>query len=152
MRIPDNVGIITRKSDASCKRTSPPQEGLTSRKRQASPPGSPERPTYARTFTGDTDCNPQPQQDIKEIPRDTWVPNPLPLDPPEIVVLPRLIVLSITNCKRQRPVRKLQGAVQTPMQLARYDRRYHNIYTIVRHRSMCPPYSLPHPVRPLQNL
>ena len=82
------VGTITRTSDASRKRASPPQEGLTSRKRQASPPGSPERPTYARTFTGDTDYNPQPQRDIQEIPRDTQIPNPIPLDPPEIVVLP----------------------------------------------------------------
>ena len=79
---------LIRTSDASRKRASPLQEGLTSRKRQASPPGSPERPTYACTFTGDTDYNPQPQRAIQEIPRDTRVPNPLPLDPPVIVVLP----------------------------------------------------------------
>ena len=87
-RIPDNVGTLTRTTDASRKRVSPPQEGLTSRKRPASPPGSPERPTYARTFTGDTNYNPQPQRVVQEIPRDTRVPNPLPLDLPEIVVLP----------------------------------------------------------------
>ena len=63
-RIPDIVETLTRTADASRKRASPPQEGLTSRKRQASPPGSPERPTYARTFIGDTDYNPQPQRDV----------------------------------------------------------------------------------------
>ena len=103
--IPDNVGTLTRTSDASRKRASPPKEGLTSRKRQASPPGSPERPTYARTFTGDTDYNPQPQWDIQEIPRDTRVPNPLQRS----WCYPQLIVLSITSCKRQRSVCKLQG-------------------------------------------
>ena len=39
-------------------------------------------------FTGDTDYNPQPQRVVQEIPRDTRVRNPLPLDPPDIVVLP----------------------------------------------------------------
>ena len=79
---------ITRTADAPRKRASPPQEGPTSRKRQASPLGSPERPTYVRTFTGDTDYNPQPQRVIQEIHREIRVPNPLPLDPPDIVVLP----------------------------------------------------------------
>ena len=83
-----STGTLTRTLDASRKRASPPQEGLTSRKRQASPPGSPECSTYACTFTGDTDYNPQPQRDIQVIPRDTWVPNPLLLDPLEIFVLP----------------------------------------------------------------
>ena len=44
--------------------------------------------TYVRTFTGDTDYNPQPQRVIQETPSDIRVPNPLPLDPPDIVVLP----------------------------------------------------------------
>ena len=108
--IPDKVGTLTRTSDASRKRASPPKEGLTSRKREASPLGSPERPTYARTFTGDTDYNPQPQWDIQEIPRDTWVPNPLQRS----WCCPQLIVLSITSCKRQRSECKLQGAVSSP--------------------------------------
>ena len=47
-----------------------------------------ERPTYVRAFTGDTDYNPQPQRVIQEIPRDIRVPTPLPLNPPDIVVLP----------------------------------------------------------------
>ena len=85
--IADNVGTLTRASDASRKYASPPQEGLTSRKRQESPPGSLERPTYARKFTGDTDYNPRPQGDVQETPRDTWVPTLPPLDPPEIVIL-----------------------------------------------------------------
>ena len=59
-----------------------------SRKRQVSPPGSPERPTDVRKFTGDTDYKPQPQRVIQEIPREVQVPTPLPLDPPDIVVLP----------------------------------------------------------------
>ena len=87
-RIPENVETITRTADVPRKRASPPQEGPTSRKRQASPPGSPERPTYVRTFTGDTDYNPQSQRVIQEIPREIRVPNPLPLDPPDIVILP----------------------------------------------------------------
>ena len=78
----------SRKHGDTNPHSGPPQEGPTSRKRQASPPGSPERPTYARTFTGDTDYNPQPQRTIQEIPRDTQVPNPLPLNPPDIVVMP----------------------------------------------------------------
>ena len=64
-RIPETVETITRTADAPRKRASPPQEGTTSCKRQASPPGSPERPTYVRTFTGDTDYNPQPQRVIQ---------------------------------------------------------------------------------------
>ena len=82
------MGTLTRAADAPRKCASPPQEGPTSRKRQASSTGSPERPTYVRTFTGDTDYNPQPQRVIHEIPRDIRVPDPLPLDPPDIVVLP----------------------------------------------------------------
>ena len=39
-------------------------------------------------FTGDTDYNPQPQRVIQEIPRESRVPTPLPLHPPDIVVLP----------------------------------------------------------------
>ena len=45
-RTPENVGTLTRTANAPRKGASPPQEGPTSRKRQASPPGSPERPTY----------------------------------------------------------------------------------------------------------
>ena len=147
------MGTLTRTADAPRKRASPPQEDPTSRKRQASPPGSPERPTYVCTFTSDTDYNPQPQRVIQEIPRDIRVPNPLPLDPPDIVLSsPQLIVLSIRSCKQQRSVRKLQGAVPTPMQRTRYDHRYHGTYTIVHHRSTYPRYRLPHPTRHLQRL
>ena len=49
-RIPEDVGTVTRTADAPRKRALPPQEGPTSRKRQASPPGSMERPTYVRTY------------------------------------------------------------------------------------------------------
>ena len=65
---------------------------------------------------------------------------------------PQRIASSITSCKQQRSVRKLQGAVQTPMQRTRYDHRYHGTYKIVHHRSTYPRYRLPHPMRPLQRL
>ena len=146
-RIPDNVGTLTRTSDASRKRASPPQEGLTSRKRQAAPPGSPR--THVRSPV---------TRIIILVPRGTsrryqGTPGSLPYSH---WILQRMsycllvIVLSITDCKQQRSVRKLQGAVQTPMQLARFARRIHSTYTIVLHRSMYPLCSLPNPVRPLQ--
>ena len=103
-----------------------------------------------RTSTGDTDYNPQPQRVTQEIPREIRVPTPLSLDPPDIVVLPATD--RIIDYEQQLSVRKLLGAVPTPMQRTQYDRRYHGIYMIVRHRSTYPRYRLPHPVRPLQRL
>ena len=156
-RIPENVETITRTADAPRKRASPPQEGPTSRKRQASPPGSPERPTYVRTLTGDTDYNSQPQRVIQEILWDIRVPNPVPLDPPDIVVLPATDC--IIDYELQTAAFRAQAAGggpdpnaahPTPMRRTRYDHRYHGTYMIVRHRSTYPRYSLPHPVRPLQ--
>ena len=149
-RIPENVGTVTRTADCPRKRASPPQEGPTSRKRQASPPGSPERPTYIRTFARDTDYNPNPNESSRKfhgkfgfLPHSPWILQ-------TSWNYPQRIASSITSCKQQRS--ELQGAVSTPMQRTQYDRRYHGIYMIVRHRSTYPRYRLPHPVRPLQRL
>ena len=74
-----------------------------------------------------TDYNPRPQRDVQEIPRDTRVSTLLPLDPPEIVVLPASNrVIDYDN--QQRSVRKLRGR---SMQLARFARRYCRITTAI---------------------
>ena len=86
-RIPDKLDTVPRTSEATRKHASPPREGITSRKRQASPPGSHERPTYARTFTGDQDYNPRPQWDVQETPSDTRVSNLPSQNHSEIVTL-----------------------------------------------------------------
>ena len=151
-RIPGDVGTVTRTADAPRKRTSPPQEGPTSRKRQASPPGSPERPTYVRLLVTPI-ITPNPNESSRKshgkfgfLPHFPWILQ-------TSWYYPQRIASSITSCKRQRS--ELQGAVSTTMWHNRhnqYDRRYHGTYMIVRHRSTYPQYRVPHPVRPLQRL
>ena len=148
-RIPEDVGTVTRTAGAPRKRALPPQEGPTSRKRQASPPGSPERPTYVRLLVT-LIITPNPNESPRKfhgkfgfLPHSPWILQ-------TSWCYPQRIASSITSCKEQRS--ELQRAVSTPMQRTRYDRRYHGIYMIVRHRSTYPRYRLPHPVRPLQRL
>ena len=68
--------------------------------------------TYVRTFTGDTDYNPQPQRVIQEVPREIRVSTPLPLDPPDIVVLPATD--RIIDCELQTATFRAAGGGLDP--------------------------------------
>ena len=63
-----------------------------------------------------------------------------------------VIASSIMTCRQQRSVLERQGVTQTPMQLGRFALQFRSIYITGSHRSMYPPCSLPHPVRPSQRL
>ena len=141
-RIPDNVETLIRTSDASRKRASPPK--------RVSRHASDKLPHQGHRNTQRTHVRSPVTQIIiliQEIPRDTRVPNPLPLDPPEIVVLPatdRIIDYELQTAAFRAqaagggPDPNAARAVRPPIPQYIHDRT--SLQTVP-----------PHPLRPLQH-